>query len=294
LNSAAGVFRRYDAEILTHKTINGSGFRVEVETQDVTGHRAFDVQLSEHTLTLTPDGPPTWVSGRIDGVGLERFAVRPGQVTLLPMGQRFRGHTDGRGVRGELRLSFSPQLVTRASSAEIDGTRLGFVRSLALANPMIRQALTALRREIEQPATMGRVYAESLIVLTLTELVRHHSTLASVARPASHLPSPRLDRIIQYIEAHLGDDLSLLTLAAEAGLSASHLAWGFKRAMGRPVHQYVLARRLESAAALLAGTEQMIAAVALATGFSSQSHLTTAFQHLYGTTPAVYRRQRHS
>jgi AraC family transcriptional regulator len=58
------------------------------------------------------------------------------------------------------------------------------------------------------------------------------------------------------------------------------------------VHQHVLCRRVASAAALLGNTDQSIAQIALATGFSSQAHLTTAFQRLNRTTPAAYRRKR--
>jgi AraC family transcriptional regulator len=75
-------------------------------------------------------------------------------------------------------------------------------------------------------------------------------------------------------------------------VSPGHFARGFKRTMGRSVHQYLLGRRTEWAAALLGSTEQSIAEVALVTGFCSQSHLTTAFQRLYGATPAAYRRHR--
>jgi AraC family transcriptional regulator len=53
-----------------------------------------------------------------------------------------------------------------------------------------------------------------------------------------------------------------------------------------------MGRRVEWARALRAGTERSIADIALATGFSSQAHLTTAFRHLTGTTPAAYRRER--
>jgi AraC family transcriptional regulator len=136
------------------------------------------------------------------------------------------------------------------------------------------------------------VYVESLVVLTVAELVRHHSTLTSAKDVPQDLSSVRLRRVIDYIEAHLGEDLALLTLAAEAGVSAAHLARGFKSAMGQSVHQHILCRRVESAAALLGGTDQSIAEIALATGFSSQAHLTTAFQRLNRTTPAAYRRQR--
>jgi AraC family transcriptional regulator len=257
----------------------------------VTGHREFDVQLPEHHLTLTPDTPPTWIAARIDGCALERFSLRPGQLTLLPAEQRARGYADGLGMRGEVRLSFDPELVTHASGVEIEPSRLGLVRSMDLRNPSVLQAMAALGREIDQPGSMGRAYAESLVVLAVTELVRHHSTLAAAADRAEDLPSRRLRRIVDYIEAHLGEDLSLLTLAAEARMSAAYFARGFRKAMGRSVHQYLLRRRLELAAALLSGAEQPIVEVALATGFCSQSHLTTTFQRVYGTTPAAYRRE---
>jgi len=292
LYRARPLIQSYDAEILSHRSLRGNGFRVESQTQNVTGHHDFDVQLPEHTLTLTPDGPPTWVRGRVDGRPLDPFPVRPGQLTLRPAGQRFRGYTDGLGIRGEVRLFFEPELVTHVSGAEIEPSRLQLVRSMELRNPSILQALAALGREVEQPGPLGRAYAESLVVLTLTELVRHHSTLADAPDHTTDLPSRRLRRVIDYIEAHLGEDLSLLTLAAEAGMSPAHFAREFKRAKGTSVHRYLLGRRVEWAAALLAGTEQSVAEVALATGFSSQAHLTTAFQRLNGTTPAAYRRER--
>jgi len=292
LYRARPPIQSYDAEILSHRSLQGNGFRVESETQNVAGHRAFDVQIPEHTLTLTPDGPPTWVSGQIDGRPIDPFPVRPGQLTLLPAGQRFRGYTDGLGTRGEVRLFFDPEFVTHASGAEIDPSRVELMRCMELRNPSILQALATLGREVEQPGPMGRAYAESLVVLTLTELVRHHSTLAAAPDHTPDLPSRRLRRVIDYIEAHLGADLSLLTLAAEAGMSPAHFAREFKRAKGTSVHRYLLGRRVAWAAALLAGTDQSVAEVALATGFSSQAHLTTAFQRQNGTTPAAYRRER--
>jgi AraC-like DNA-binding protein len=140
---------------------------------------------------------------------------------------------------------------------------------------------------------MGRLYVESLVVLTLTELLRHHSAIRAPIRTGD-LPSGRIRWIVDYIEAHVGEDLSLLALSREAGVSAAHLARQFKKAQGRTVHQYVMGRRLEWAAALLHGTEQSIADIALSTGFYSQSHLTTAFHHQYSTTPAAHRHSRNA
>jgi AraC family transcriptional regulator len=281
----------FDAELLSSRRIDANGFRAEKQTQDVTGHRDLDVQLPEHALSLTPDGPATRVAARFDDGPLERFSVRPGQLTLLPIGQRITGYTDGLGTRGEVQLFFQPQFLIRASGADIDPSKLGLVRSMDLRNSSILQAMAALGREIDQPGPMGRAYAESLVVIMLAELVRRHSTLSAASKLIEDLPSRRLRRIIDYIEAHLGEDLSLFTLAGEAGVSPAHLSRRFKRAMGQSVHQYLLGRRVEWAAGLLVSTDLLIAEIALETGFSSKAHLTTAFQRQFRTTPALYRRE---
>jgi AraC family transcriptional regulator len=152
--------------------------------------------------------------------------------------------------------------------------------------------MAALGRELEQPGPMGRIYTESLALLILTEVVRQHALRRAALPTADELSSPRLRRVTDYIEAHLGEDLSLLTLATEAGLSAVHFAREFKRVTGSAPHQYVLGRRLERSRALLARGDRSITEVALTVGFSSQSHLTTAFRRVYRTTPAAYRNER--
>lgn len=64
----------------------------------------------------------------------------------------------------------------------------------------------------------------------------------------------------------------------------------FREAYGASPHQYILAKRVERAKALLLATDLPIAEIALETGFSSQSHLTTAFGRFTGVPPAEFRR----
>ncbi|MNW16127.1 Transcriptional activator NphR [compost metagenome] len=55
-------------------------------------------------------------------------------------------------------------------------------------------------------------------------------------------------------------------------------------------HRWLTAHRIERACALLAQADLSIAAVALACGFSDQSHLTRVFAQALGTTPGMWRR----
>ncbi|MBP7336362.1 helix-turn-helix domain-containing protein [Niveispirillum sp.] len=119
-------------------------------------------------------------------------------------------------------------------------------------------------------------------------LARHHDG----AGGASGLSPMQLRRVLLFVEQNLDDDLSLVTLAAVAGLSPSHFARRFKAALGEAPHRYVLARRVNWAKRLLLETEMPLAEIAAAAGFSSQAHLTGIFGRAVGVTPGAYRTRR--
>ena len=102
---------------------------------------------------------------------------------------------------------------------------------------------------------------------------------------------PKIRRLIEFIEENLDSNLSLETMAAEVIISPRYLPRAFKTAIGQAPHRYVLQRRIERAKELLRGTDMPIVDVALASGFSSQSHLSTWFIREVGISPAAYRRQ---
>ena len=99
-----------------------------------------------------------------------------------------------------------------------------------------------------------------------------------------------LRRVLDCIEAHLDDNLSIDTLAAEAGLSVFHFVRTFAAAFHVTPHQYVQARRAARAKSLLAKRATPSDAAAAA-GLTDQSHLNRWFKRAYGVTPAQYQQQ---
>src|SRR5690606_41574835 len=90
--------------------------------------------------------------------------------------------------------------------------------------------------------------------------------------------------------AHLSSERRSSELAGDDGLEPHHSRRACRAATGLPPHRYVTERRLARAAELLRDPNgPPIADVAARVGFSSQSHLTTAFGRQYGLTPAAYR-----
>ena len=80
-------------------------------------------------------------------------------------------------------------------------------------------------------------------------------------------------RLCEYIEQNLADPLSLGQLAALAALSEYHFARMFRLSMGCSVHDWVAARRLDRAQALLRETALPLADIAAACGYAGASHL---------------------
>jgi AraC-like DNA-binding protein len=102
--------------------------------------------------------------------------------------------------------------------------------------------------------------------------------------------SPALkNRICAYIESHLDEKISLDVLSTMAGLSAYHFARAFRQSLGAPPHGYVLQRRLERVKALLRDSKLPLSEIALATGFSDQSHLARHFRRMTGRSPSIAR-----
>jgi transcriptional regulator GlxA family with amidase domain len=103
------------------------------------------------------------------------------------------------------------------------------------------------------------------------------------------LPPRALQRVREYIAAHLEHKISNDVLAEIAGLSTCHFARAFKQSEGMSPHRYVLQSRVKRAQELLAGTAMRLSEIALAAGFSDQSHCTRCFRELTGVTPGTYR-----
>ena len=103
------------------------------------------------------------------------------------------------------------------------------------------------------------------------------------------LASRPLMRVIEYINEHLRDELSLVELSKIAKLSPHHFAAAFKASTGISPHDYVIERRIDRARDLLRQKDKTISEIALAVGFSNQSHLTANFRRTMGMTPRKFR-----
>jgi len=112
---------------------------------------------------------------------------------------------------------------------------------------------------------------------------------APAAQARGGLPPGAMRRVREYVDAHLGESMDLAELASIAGLSVFHFARQFKQSAGVTPHSYLVQRRVERAQDLLARTDLALSEIAVAAGFSDQSHLARHFRQMLGTTPREFR-----
>jgi len=116
--------------------------------------------------------------------------------------------------------------------------------------------------------------------------------LIYVPQARSGLPPATMRHVRDYVETHLAGNIDLTALANVAGVSLFHFAREFKRSAGVTPHYYLMQKRVERAQQLLANSDLTLAEVALAAGFSDQSHLARRFREMLGLTPREYRNSR--
>ncbi|MGN6315259.1 helix-turn-helix domain-containing protein [Trinickia sp.] len=100
----------------------------------------------------------------------------------------------------------------------------------------------------------------------------------------------RYGGVLDRIADEFGQPLAVDELAAMTGQSTLAFLRGFTAAIGMTPHAYLTEHRLQAARSLLAASRLPLADIALACGFSHQSHFGAAFKRAFALTPAHYRR----
>lgn len=210
----------------------------------------------------------------------------PGSFGIFPAGLSYSGHARGRW-RGVV-LGLTPGLVQAVSSSP--GARtVELVPGNGIRDGFVWQASLALAADIREGYPGGAIYGESIAVALAAYLRRHHAADPRLQVERIEAGDALRRRVQQFILDQLQEKLTLAEMAAFVQLDVYSFARWFKRAFGMPPHRYLTAARIARARTLLLRTELSLVEIALQCGFSSQSHLSSAFRRFAGIAPGSYR-----
>ncbi len=183
----------------------------------------------------------------------------------------------------------APKLYENLGLRDFDPDRLNDDALSAASDPTTLQVALSLASAVEQTDCADPLLMEHLGMALACSVVRLLGTRPPVGMRS--IPSEKLKRVIEYVEDYLcRADLNVDELAGVAHMSHFHFSRAFKKAVGKPPHQFILDRRIERARIYLADGKETLSAIAYATGFSSQAHFSSVFRRMVGITPTDYRR----
>jgi len=134
---------------------------------------------------------------------------------------------------------------------------------------------------------VARLEKETLFLEMFSRLISCHTYNPQPSGKAGR-EHAAVRRVIDYLDSHFDEDLSIDTLAGIAYLSPYHFIRTFSGQTGLTPHAWLMQLRARKAKELL-GRGLPIAEVAAQTGFADQSHLSRSFKRLLGYTPGQYR-----
>jgi AraC family transcriptional regulator len=255
-------------------------------------HDFVDPVLAETVLSLplSVDSNCNWV-GTYRGSS-HRLKAEPSRMLVIPAELESRWEVDS--PRTLLLLTVPNQTVRKvlgpACPREI-GSAFSKLAEETWTDPLVEVLMTRLWENSAGSEAADVYLADGLLVSILSQLLIKAGT--SLHSDPIALPQWRLKRVKAYVEAHIGEDIDVVDLAAAAGLSQRHFARSFLSEIGETPHRWLMLRRLEKAKDLLTNTDHPLCSIAESCGFSSQSHLTTALKQSNGMTPDRWRRHFH-
>lgn len=224
------------------------------------------------------------------------YKVLPGDLLLISPKELHQVHIQSeRSVYERYVLWLSPEFVGRLSTPEsdlssaLDPSHAGY-RNQIRPEGSDRQRLLSLLEQLYQEEQGKNFGADLLPKSLLTQfLVTVNRLVLREALAVEDLSrsSKTVTQVIEYIQVHYADPLSLDMLAETFFVSKYHLSHEFQRQVGTGVYRYIQKKRLQIARHLLSQGEKP-SLVASLCGFPDYTGFYRAFRGEYGTSPREF------
>lgn len=135
-------------------------------------------------------------------------------------------------------------------------------------------------KRLDEAATSAKIYGMLMHLLSASSAISRGTTGVSM-----------LDQVMDFVQSHLHEKLTVERIAEHAGYSPGYLSRLFTHENDMSLYQFVLRCRLERAQYLINTTRLSIEEIASQTGFPSAANFSQAFRRETGLSPSEYRKR---
>jgi AraC family transcriptional regulator len=246
-------------------------------TEDISRPTDWAIKDSRHALIVHLGGHMDALETELDGHGGSSGPAIKGEIWTVPAGMHYRSHARGGTISYAALYFDAPDRQIRAVAGKRDNSLL--------------ECASRLEQAFQTGCDTDELEAQAL-----TDVIRNHFferyTLEQTPVAQRNVPplnSEQTRLLREFIVEMLSEEIILDDLAGLLKLTVHELLIAFRNAFGTTPAQYVIEQRVRAAQWKLLHTSADITSIALETGFSSHSHLTSAFQQRVGYSPTAFR-----
>jgi AraC family transcriptional regulator len=243
-----------------------------------------------HSIVVHLGGHMDCLETELDGFGGSTGGALPGEIWTIPAERNYASHACGKSIRyAVLRLRPNARdIVHGASDGRLDIKPVAGVRDDFLHHA-VRQLIAAMRCGDDVSDMLAQSLSQSISLHILRSLAPG-GPLKGMGKETGPVLSPRIARRLrEYISDRIDERISLEELAKLADITTHQFLIAFRKAFASTPGQYIIQQRIRHAQRLLLNTRKDITTIALESGFSSHSHLTSSFTKQSGCSPSVFR-----
>lgn len=191
-----------------------------------------------------------------------------------------------------LHLYLGLELVDRAAmSLNLTSSRIRMQDVSGGEDAFISGILSGLIAEMQSSVIANPLFVNGLLKSLTVHLLRQYAdTKAKIKLRSTLLPTWKLRRVLDHMEAHLAEPFDLDCLAALCGMSRFHFSRSFRTTTGQTPSGWFMQRRVQKASEMLCKTNVPIIEIALEIGYESPSHFAQVFRRVTGVSPRDYRK----
>jgi len=226
------------------------------------------------------------------------YKMQSGDILLIsPQNLHQLDINDSNETYERIVLWLNPKYVKRLSSSKTNlatcftvcDKRKDFLIRDFLLSQNVNNLLTELYTRNDAKDFGNDIECENIIRQILLALCKYEQTVENnpVDSMKSQRTNPTVATVIEYIDSHLSENLSLDILAEKIYMSKFYLSRLFKEETSSTIHQYVLKKRLTLSKHFIE-KDLPITEVCTKCGFQDYSHFFRAFKTEFGITPKQY------
>lgn len=261
--------------------VSGRGFDIFAAVESIPGTVEWRKKENRLSLVLHLGGKIDAIETRFDGRTVRLDPPTAGEIWLIPGGSEYETRAVGESA-GYIDISLDETL--------FDEYEADLVPIAGDYDRHLIKKIGALSRTLADDADTATLNRESAIASIVEHLAERFT---AKPKPSSwrniQFSINDMRRLDELIQTSLAEQLSLERLCSVTGDEPHRFLWAFRNAYGSTPAQYIIEMRLRKARHLLSHSDKDITSIAMETGFSDHSHLTSTFKQRLGITPTEFR-----